>query len=331
MDLTVHLGKWPVVNDDEIIATKLALSRVAGSESRSSHRPAQVSAAPLSLLPGGRRAGGHQSRAGEEFGDLQPGDYITQVNGTPVQNPAEFYAAVRTLKGPGDAASHQRQPRPRAGVGLRVESERVESQKKACVGRTSSGSGLSTLRSRLVAGSGLDSRLVAGSRLSTLRSRLSTLPLWLSTLDSRLVAGSRPSTLDPLKEFCHEAPYRCFLRSCLLPVPALFAAEKLNPPTGSSIVPPNARLERVFTRQVKLDGGLTEGPAVAPDGTIYFSDIPFGKDKGMILRFDPKTKKTTVFADDSHKSNGLMFDAQGRPDRLRRLRLRRPGVSCAGT
>src|SRR5271165_514971 len=31
----------------------------------------------------------------------------------------------------------------------------------------------------------------------------------------------------------------------------------------------------------------------------------------MILRFDPKTKKTTVFADDSKKSNGLKFDARG--------------------
>jgi hypothetical protein len=57
--------------------------------------------------------------------------------------------------------------------------------------------------------------------------------------------------------------------------------------------------------------GLTEGPAAAPDGRIYFSDIPFGTDKGQILRFDPRTKKMTVFADDSHKSNGLKFDAKG--------------------
>lgn len=82
-------------------------------------------------------------------------------------------------------------------------------------------------------------------------------------------------------------------------------------PTGDAIVSPDARLELLFTRSAKIAGGLTEGPAVAPDGSIYFSDIPFGKDKGMILRFDPKTKKTTVFAADSHKSNGLKFDAQG--------------------
>ena len=45
------------------------------------------------------------------------------------------------------------------------------------------------------------------------------------------------------------------------------------------------------TRSAPIKLGLTEGPTVAPDGSIYFSDIPFGKDNGMILRFDPKTKK----------------------------------------
>jgi gluconolactonase len=82
-------------------------------------------------------------------------------------------------------------------------------------------------------------------------------------------------------------------------------------PTGDAIVPADAKLELVFTRSAKINGGLTEGPAVAPDSSIYFSDIPVGKDKGMILRFDPKTRKTTVFTDDSKKSNGLKFDAKG--------------------
>ena len=77
------------------------------------------------------------------------------------------------------------------------------------------------------------------------------------------------------------------------------------------IVPPGAKLELLFTRSAPIQGGLTEGAAVAPDGSIYFSDIPFGNDKGQILRFDPRTKKTTVFTDDSGKSNGLMFDARG--------------------
>src|SRR5438105_11881216 len=90
------------------------------------------------------------------------------------------------------------------------------------------------------------------------------------------------------------------------------ADEAIPGPTGdSSIVDPEARLELLFTRSAPIKGGLTEGPAVAPDGSIYFSDIPFGSDKGMILRFDPKTKETTVFTADSHKSNGLKFDGKG--------------------
>src|SRR5688500_18423341 len=87
---------------------------------------------------------------------------------------------------------------------------------------------------------------------------------------------------------------------------------ELPPPTGSEIVDADARLELLFTRSAPIKGGLTEGPAAAPDGSIYFSDIPFGSDKGQILRFDPKTKKTTVFIEDSHKSNGLKFDSEGR-------------------
>ncbi len=101
------------------------------------------------------------------------------------------------------------------------------------------------------------------------------------------------------------------LVSCLfLNLPA--DEPKVPAPTGEGIVPADAKLEKVYTRTQKFKGGLTEGAAVAPDGSIYFTDIPFGpKDKGLILRFDPQTKKTSVFSDDSHKANGLMFDAQG--------------------
>lgn len=78
------------------------------------------------------------------------------------------------------------------------------------------------------------------------------------------------------------------------------------------LVPPDAKLEKVFERTAKINGGLTEGPAAAPDGSIYFSDIPVGPDHGLIMRYDPKTGKTEVFAENSYKSNGLAFDAQGR-------------------
>lgn len=104
------------------------------------------------------------------------------------------------------------------------------------------------------------------------------------------------------------------MRSLILFAPLLLASSAradTPAPSGEGIVPPGAKLELLFTRSAPIKGGLTEGPAVAPDGSIYFSDIPFGKDKGMILRFDPATKQTTVFTDDSGKSNGLKFDAKG--------------------
>ena len=91
----------------------------------------------------------------------------------------------------------------------------------------------------------------------------------------------------------------------------LLAATASTLQAQNPIVPDGAKLEKLFTRTAKITGGLTEGPAVAPDGSIYFSDIPFGEDKGQILRFDPKTGKTTTFTEDSLKSNGLSFDADG--------------------
>ena len=102
--------------------------------------------------------------------------------------------------------------------------------------------------------------------------------------------------------------------NCLLVVlcSSLSAFAELPQPTGDAIVAPDAKLELLFTRSAPIKGGLTEGPNAAADGTIYFSDIPFGEDKGMIMKFDPKTKKTTVFKEDSHKSNGLKFDLLGR-------------------
>ncbi|MFO0871251.1 MAG: DUF6807 family protein [Pirellulales bacterium] len=83
-------------------------------------------------------------------------------------------------------------------------------------------------------------------------------------------------------------------------------------PTGESIVSPEARLEWLYTREFPIRGGLTEGPAVAPDGSIYFTDIPVGEDGGQILRFDPVTRHTAAFSIDSGKANGLIFDREGR-------------------
>src|SRR3954465_9063022 len=80
---------------------------------------------------------------------------------------------------------------------------------------------------------------------------------------------------------------------------------------GADLVPPGATLERLYTRTAPIRGGLTEGVAAAPDGTMYFSEIPFAEDKGMIMGCDPRTGAPTVSCPDSHKANGLMFDANG--------------------
>src|SRR2546426_8423529 len=78
-----------------------------------------------------------------------------------------------------------------------------------------------------------------------------------------------------------------------------------------SIVAPGAKLERLFG-----DGFFTEGPAQAPDGSVYFSDITFvkasGYQAGHIWRWDPRSGTTTVFRSPSGMSNGIVFDEQDR-------------------
>ncbi len=62
-----------------------------------------------------------------------------------------------------------------------------------------------------------------------------------------------------------------------------------------------AKLEKVFG-----DGEFTEGGAMAEDGSILFSDIG-----NRILRFDPKSGKTTVFREPSGRANGMIFNSRG--------------------
>ena len=63
-----------------------------------------------------------------------------------------------------------------------------------------------------------------------------------------------------------------------------------------------AKVEKLWS-----EGEFTEGPVEGPDGGIYFSDIG-----NRIMKFDPKTGKTTAFRKPSGRSNGLKFDAKGR-------------------
>ena len=88
---------------------------------------------------------------------------------------------------------------------------------------------------------------------------------------------------------------------------AAFAATQLT----AQVFAPGAKLEKIYE-----GGHLTEGAAVAPDGTVFFSDITFttatGMQAGHILRYDPKSGKTVVYRSPSGMSNGIKFDMQGR-------------------
>ncbi|MEX2112531.1 MAG: SMP-30/gluconolactonase/LRE family protein [Pirellulales bacterium] len=78
-------------------------------------------------------------------------------------------------------------------------------------------------------------------------------------------------------------------------------ADEFQAMAQDSIVPPDSQLEPVWN-----EGEFTEGPIVAGDGAILFSDIG-----DRIMRFDPVGKQTTEFRAPSGKSNGLKFNAKG--------------------
>ena len=101
---------------------------------------------------------------------------------------------------------------------------------------------------------------------------------------------------------------RCVLAREVRTTPtALILAQQEQPapfkPTAQEkIFPADAKLELLWG-----EGEFTEGPALAPDGSILFSDIG-----NAIYRFDPASGKTALFRKPSGRSNGLMFDQVGR-------------------
>jgi gluconolactonase len=73
------------------------------------------------------------------------------------------------------------------------------------------------------------------------------------------------------------------------------------PTAQEAVVPAGSKLERLWG-----EGQFTEGPALAPDGSIFFSDIGT-----TIYRYDHQTGQTAKFRDPSGRANGLEFNAQG--------------------
>lgn len=78
-------------------------------------------------------------------------------------------------------------------------------------------------------------------------------------------------------------------------------ADSFNPTSQSQFVPEDSDLEILWA-----EGEFTEGPAAAPDGSIYFSDIG-----NRMMRFSPESKTVEVVREPSRRSNGLAFDRDG--------------------
>lgn len=100
----------------------------------------------------------------------------------------------------------------------------------------------------------------------------------------------------------------------------LAAAEPVGGPASGdpAFVLPGARLQRVVDGTAH-DLVFTEGPAVACDGSVFFSDITWshgprgpsgGFRAGNILRFDPASGTVSVFRSPSGMANGLEIDAR---------------------
>src|SRR4051812_504957 len=113
-------------------------------------------------------------------------------------------------------------------------------------------------------GCGIDSRR---SRVTTrgcrVTRRFSCVPARVATLS----LGTPPMTNKGRQSgSTREVSMRFTLASLFLFLIApAYGADDVPAPTGG-LVAKGAKLELLFTRTAKIKGGLTEGPAVAPDG-----------------------------------------------------------------
>ncbi|MEM0924997.1 MAG: beta-propeller fold lactonase family protein, partial [Planctomycetota bacterium] len=69
------------------------------------------------------------------------------------------------------------------------------------------------------------------------------------------------------------------------------------------LVPKSSKLELLWG-----DGEFTEGPTIAKDGSVLFTDVR----RNRIMKFDPRTQTTSVFREESGSANGLVHDRVGR-------------------
>ena len=100
--ISVELGKWPVIDEEGIIATRLRTPVWRGLSvdyptARSKHLPYQLDRYHRAVLV--TKVAVSSAAAGRRV-NIKPGDYITHVNRVPVTTPAEFAKLVSRLSGP---------------------------------------------------------------------------------------------------------------------------------------------------------------------------------------------------------------------------------------
>jgi gluconolactonase len=80
--------------------------------------------------------------------------------------------------------------------------------------------------------------------------------------------------------------------------------------SAERVITADARLEKLYAATWH-----TEGPAVGPDGRIYFCDITAtsrtNMEAGEILVFDPASGRTSVYRSPSAMAAGIKFDSRG--------------------
>jgi gluconolactonase len=98
--------------------------------------------------------------------------------------------------------------------------------------------------------------------------------------------------------------------ACVLSLPVTGIGAQV-PSSGAGLISPEARLEKVFG-----EGLNTEGPAVAPDGSVYFVDAPAStrtpRVADRIWRWSPTTGRAEIYRSPSGMAFGLAFDADDR-------------------
>lgn len=104
---------------------------------------------------------------------------------------------------------------------------------------------------------------------------------------------------------------RCFLKTgaaaaCGLVLPRIASAGKKGVDYSGLRTDDYLGEVRVETKVVD-EKVFTEGPAVDRAGHVLFTNVPVSK----ILKWNPQREKLSVFRENSHKTNGLLFEPDG--------------------